>query len=75
LKVLHYNKLTFFTSYATGRAKITASLVSNDREYKLNGEKDFLFEEIETELQTYLISSVINQENLNEKAVLLKITI
>jgi hypothetical protein len=73
--ILKYEKLTFFTYYSFGRARITASVISNDVEYQLNKDKKFIFEDLETSLPTYMILSIINKEKLNPETVLLKITI
>ena len=54
--ILKYEKLTFFTYYSLGRAKVSASIVSNNQEYKLNNTKDFAFQDLETSLPTSLIS-------------------
>jgi len=48
---LKVERFTFFTYFAVGRGRITASLVSGEKEFPLGPKgKDFMFDSLETPL-------------------------
>lgn len=57
-------QLTFFTQTKVGRARVIASLVNKGQDYKLKNNKDFVFDEIQTNLPMEIILTALKNYNL-----------
>lgn len=69
---IDFDSLTFFTYYSIGRAKITASLYSNNQDYPLDG---VVFKDLQTHIPKSHIFGMIGVYGLVFNNTLLKIKV
>lgn len=73
---LNAPSLTFFTYYSLGRGRITADLISKDKEFSLNpNKKHLVFSELETSIPMYLVKNIMEDNKLTAETTMIEITI